>query len=508
MRRYLGIAGVVLALVLLAALAGWRWLGGPTPTVFAEAPWSRPVERDLPQIREGKVLRVLAPYNSTSYFIYRGEPMGFEYELLRKFAKDHDLELRMVVVPDGEGLARRLRRGDGDVIAARLNPIPGEEAERQGIAFTHALYRTAPTVVQQEPVPLGTVLPEPVERTLEQGPGAEMLDRTRLDARLITRPAQLAGKQVHLPRGHPYQKTLIEIEDEISGDIHVVEVRGDSGIEGLIDRVAKGEISLTVAPKNVALLKESVYSNIEVLPTLSQPQKVSWAVRANAPELREALNAWIDEQRQGELLGQLYRKYFVDRRGYKERVESEYLTSSTGRLSPFDALLRQHAPAIGWDWRLLASLAYQESRFKPAVRSWAGAAGLLQLMPATAREFGCRDRNDPVQNVQGGVRFLQWLQEFWENRIHDEEERLKFIIASYNAGPGHVEDARRLTKKYGDDPDRWADVAYWMLQLSQKKYYADPVVRHGYVRGLEPVTYVAQILDRFEHYRQFVVTEA
>jgi membrane-bound lytic murein transglycosylase F len=151
---------------------------------------------------------------------------------------------------------------------------------------------------------------------------------------------------------------------------------------------------------------------------------------------------------------------------------------------------------------------YQESRFKPTARSWAGATGLLQLMPATGRQFGVRNPNDPQQNVAGAVRFLQWLTRYWTARIPDPEERLKFILASYNTGAGHVEDAQRLAEANKDNPKRWADVSYWLLQKSKREVYRNPVVKYGFSRGIEPVTYVAIILDRFAHYKQFVVDPA
>ena len=164
-------------------------------------------------------------------------------------------------------------------------------------------------------------------------------------------------------------------------------------------------------------------------------------------------------------------------------------------------MLAREAKGIGWDWRLLAAQVAQESRFDPRARSWAGARGLLQLMPRTAREVGVRNPNDPSQNVAGGVRYLAMLSDAWEDEIPDEAERLKFVLASYNAGRGHVLDAQRLAEKHGDDPHVWEDVAYWLLQKSKPSVYRDRVVRYGYVRGLEPVQYVSRILERYDRYR-------
>jgi membrane-bound lytic murein transglycosylase F len=346
---------------------------------------------------------------------------------------------------------------------------------------------------------------EGAEQALEPGP-ANPLPEVDIPARLISQPAQLAGRTVTLPQDSAYRRTLIELSDEITGDIHVVEVGEKLQDEALAQKVARGEVQFTVMPRNLADLKEAEFKNLKVRPILGQPHRVSWAVRKNSSELLKELNRWIEEKKNGGLFDALYQKYFIDRRRYLERVQSEYLTSKTGKLSEFDSLIKQFAGELNWDWRLLASQAFQESRFKPQARSWAGATGLLQLMPATAREFGVTDALDPADNVQGAVKFLKWLQRYWEKRVPDETERLKFILASYNTGAGHVEDAQRLTEKYGGNPQKWDDVSYWLLQKSTQQYSSDPVVKFGFCRGLEPVNYVTNILERFDHYKQFVVT--
>jgi peptidoglycan lytic transglycosylase F len=509
------VTGILLAGFLIGHLAfRWQLLHAESgPGGASKNPRAELIHRDLDAIREKGTLTVLAPYNSTSYFIYRGQPMGFEYQLLQAFAEEQGLKVRVVVVRDGDQLGPMLRRGEGDLIAARLIAPGDEEAAKQGLAFTRGLYRTKPALVQQKQGKPDPRLPKPVKKVIKkkereagtEAPGAPPDPAgSRINARLITRPSQLAGKEVTLPKGSAFQRTLVEVEQEISGDIHVVEVGGGVDVEALIERVSTGEVDLTVAQENLARLKESVYTNLIIIPTLGPSHSISWAVRENSPRLLSELNYWIEKEQDGPVLRELYKKYFINRRRYRERVKSRYLTSRTGRLSAYDPLLKEHAPALGWDWRLLASQAYQESRFQPRARSWAGAAGVLQLMPGTARQFGVRDRYDPRQNVRGAVKFLKWLQVYWKDRIPDEGERLKFILASYNAGHGHVEDGRRLTEVNGDDPLVWDEVAYWMLQLSQKEYYTDPVVRYGYCRGLEPVTYVGLILERYDHYRQFV----
>jgi membrane-bound lytic murein transglycosylase F len=463
-------------------------------------PMVEPIKRDLAEIKERGQLVVLAPYNSTSYFLYRGEPLGYEYELLQAFAKEQGVPLKVIVATDRKSYYALLNAGDGDIVAARL--VPTEEDKRD-VAFTRELYRTEPALVQQELPPEKANMPEAAEKALQPAPEEELPD-VELQARRITRPSQLAGETVTLPEKSAYRRTLLELEDNISGDINIVETSGKIEDEALAQKVAKGEVEFTVMQGNLAELKEAEFSNLKVRPIVGRSHSVAWAVRKNAPELMNELNRWIEEKKNGALFDRLYKKYFIDRRSYRERVTSEYLTSVTGKLSEFDGVLKKYATELNWDWRLLAAQAFQESRFKPNARSWAGATGLLQLMPRTAREYGVTDALNPEDNVAGAVRFLKWLTTRWSARIPDENERLKFILASYNCGAGHVEDAQRLTEKYGGNPLRWDDVSYWLLQKSTQQYSADAVVKFGFCRGIEPVTYVSLILERFDHYKQFV----
>ena len=483
-------------LALLGALAP-AILGAWGCDVLQDDPGA-PVNRDLDEIAQGDTLTALVTFNSTGYFIYRGEPMGFEYRLLDQFAEDNDLVLKTRVVRDRSRLFHMLNEGQGDVVAARVVPAPSDSAH---VAYTLGLYTTRPSTVQRVAPADSAAVPTAVDTVLEPDDSVRAARHPmRIRARLIERPRELAGRDIHVPEGTFYEDRLVELSDSLGEDIHVVEVDTTSH-ETLLRRLSQGEIRLTVSPENLAELKESYYTNIAVRPIIGAEHDVVWAVRRNSDQLLSALNAWIESER--ELIDEAYQRYFVDRQGFQERVASEYLTTETGRLSEYDDLIKREAPKIGWDWRLLASQAFQESKFDADARSWAGAMGLLQLMPATAREVDVNDPYDPQANVAGAVRYLDWLTDQWQE-IPDPGERLRFILASYNAGAGHVGDARRLTEKHGGDPNVWEDVSYWLLQKSKKQYYRDPVVRYGYARGLEPVLYVSRILDRFEHYREFV----
>jgi peptidoglycan lytic transglycosylase F len=473
----------------------------PADAAPAKVPDIAPVVRDLPDIVLKGTLRVLFTYNSTGYFLYRGETLGYEYELLTMFARDAKLKLDPIVVRDSAELFDRLNKGDGDVVAAQLS-LPSPQSSI-AVAATDSLYDTAPVLVQRGAPNAAGATPT-VAKALAREQKETTPSTIEVRARLISTPSELAGQRVHLPLTSPYRARVLELSEELTQDIDVVEV--DESSDKLIQRLAEGEIAFTVAPENVAALKSGEYTNLIVKPEIGPPQPVVWAVRRNAPLLLAQLNLWIAAKRKSGLLNTLYRKYFLDRRAYTARAASPYLTAETGTISPFDDAFREFAAIPGWDWRLVAAQAFQESKFNPRARSWAGAVGLMQIMPKTARQLRVNP-TDPRKSIEAACHYLWSLDDVWKPSIGDEAERIKFILASYNVGVGHVQDAVRLAKKYGDNPNAWIDVSYWLIRKSKRSVYNDPVVKHGFARGTEPVAYVDQILGRWSNYKQFVRDE-
>jgi membrane-bound lytic murein transglycosylase F len=467
-----------------------------TPT---KEPVSPPVVHDLDAIRTERTLRVLFTFNSTGYFIYRGETLGYEYELARRFADEQKLTLKPVVLRDSSALISALNRGEGDIVAAQLIR-PDNDPD---VSYTTGLYETSPVLVQRKPATPAAKGPPAVANAIAREANETRIEPIVVRARLVTEPAELGGQRVDVPRSTPFRGRLLELNDELSDDIQIVEV--DESSDRLIQNLAEGQIGYTVAAENLAALKASEYANLIIKPALGPPKQIAFAVRRNSPLLLDVLNRFIEKGRRS-LLPVLYRKYFLDRRGFVNRSGSPYLTAETGRLSQFDDLFREYAKVPGWDWRLLAAQAFQESRFNPNARSWAGAVGLMQIMPRTARELRINPR-DPRQAVDGASRYVWKLDQYWSKSVSREAERIQFILGSYNVGLGHVEDARRLASKHGDDPDAWVDVSYWLIRKSKREVYNDPVVRYGFARGVEPVTYVSQILQRFANYREFVKSE-
>lgn len=230
-----------------------------------------------------------------------------------------------------------------------------------------------------------------------------------------------------------------------------------------------------------------------------------WLVRETSPQLRASLADWLRKQRPN-LLALASPKIEDDEgRTYMPRrhAASPMRNPARGEISAYDHLFKSYASRCGWDWRLLAAQAYQESAFDAQAVSWMGACGLLQLMPSTAKMVGVArgELFDAERNVAGAVRYLGQLADHYSD-IRNRDDRINFMLAAYNAGPGHVDDVRALARKYGHDADKWADVERYVPRMTERKFYNDPVVRHGYFRGSETYNYVRDIRARWEEYRR------
>ena len=439
------------------------------------------IVRDWPEIHAAGRLIALTDFNSTDYFIYRGEPMGYQYELLKALAQYLNIDLEIRVDNDLERSFRKLNAGECDVLAINLTIT---KERKKFLRFTRPIGQTRQVLVQRKPA------------------GWRKMTKDAIDRVLIRNPLKLAGKTIYVQKNSSYAERLKNLSDEIGDTIHVVEV--DMEVERIIKMVADGEIDYTVADENVARVNSTYYPRLDVGTAISFPQNLAWALRKeNTDQLLEMINSWIESYRKTLDYAMIYKKYFKNPKS-KVRVKSDYFVLGDGRISPYDAMIRRCSDSLGWDWRLLASMIYQESHFDPKATSWAGAMGLMQIMPSTVKRYHVKNPFDPEENIRTGVRFLRWINSIFDDTILDEQERIKFILASYNTGQGHIKDAMRLTRKFGEDHTSWDVVRGYLLKLSQEKYFLDPVVKYGYCRGDEPVNYVDQILDRYEHYKNIV----
>ncbi|HXV75528.1 MAG TPA: transporter substrate-binding domain-containing protein [Candidatus Polarisedimenticolaceae bacterium] len=420
---------------------------------------------DLDEIRNGRTLRVLTRNNAATYFVYRGELIGFEYEFVREFARRQGLRLEMIVPPSGDDLLPWLLDGRGDLIAAALTPTAARRA--MGVQFSQPYNFVSQLVV------------------------------ARADEDRLTQPADLAGRSVVVRPSSAYRTTLEQLR--YTGiDVAIVDAPEQMETSEIIDRVASGEFDLTLADSHIVEIELTWRDDVRAVFALTEEKPLGWVVRGDNPQLLGAVNDYIEEEYRGLFYNVIYDRYFND----EHRIRRHYQAweSSSGELSPYDALIRRYAERYGFDWRLIVALMYQESRFDPLAVSFAGARGLMQVLPGTALELGVGEKqmDDPEASIRVGVRYLAWLRDRFDQEL-PVRDRMWLSLAAYNAGYGHVSDARRIAAEQGLNPNRWfGNVERAMLLLDRPDYARD--TRFGYCRCTEPVNYVREIVARYNAY--------
>lgn len=264
-------------------------------------------------------------------------------------------------------------------------------------------------------------------------------------------------------------------------------------------------LRMEVAHDTTELLKRLQSGDVDLI-AMNMPQQEGfvqcgpgWLINKSTTLLCQSIKEWYSSERKNSIVSNEQSKAKHETRRNPRPV---MLNAATGQISQYDALLQKYASEIGWDWRLLAAQCYQESAFDPNAVSWAGAQGLMQIMPSTAKLLGVDEGKifDPETNIKAAVQFIRNLNSTFSD-IPSGTSRIPYILAAYNGGANHVRDAMALARKNKRNERLWRDVEPYILLLSQPQYYNDPICRSGYLRGSETYNYVRDISDRWAKYR-------
>ncbi len=424
---------------------------------------------DLDSIQHRRLLRIVTDYNSVDYFVCKDVSVGLQYELCSEYAKHIGAELEITVSNDHEHNVELLNSGKVDIIATTLiADTVGEDR----IAFTQPYAQSKVVLVQ---------------RTEDN-----LIHSDSLSA--------LASDTISFLAGSFYETIISNINDTASFANIVPDPIEHYDVEQIIQLVAENEVKRAVALENIARANKWYYSNLDVSVALTDNNDLVWGVRSNATKLLVDINEWLSEFKHTQRFKRIYRKYVIDPREHHSNVQK---TTADTYSNVYEDIVKRYATDKRYNYLLISSIIYQESHFNPDARSWAGACGLMQLMPETARRFGVDDISHPEQNIEAGVKYIMWLDARLVKYVPNQNERIKFTLAAYNVGLGHIMDAIRLAEKYGMQPDKWnGNVEVALLQKANAQYYSDPVVKHGYCRGTETINYVRNIIDRYNNYKR------
>jgi membrane-bound lytic murein transglycosylase MltF len=482
--------GVLAALMSLSA-CGSPEPAGPTPielkTRSAQHPLAAHLASSYPAVEHGGLetvleqsyLRVLTSNNSFDYFIHRGEPGGYQYEMVRAFvealnrkyrAAAGDLPIQFELLPVASDLlVSELRAGRGDMIAARLTITPLRSDE---VAFS-----------------------VPYKEVDEQV-------MTRLDPAGFGSVDDLAGQRFIVRRNSSYYASLVALNRKFAAagraPVVIEFVPEELETEAVLQWVASGKADFTLVDSVLSEFAGTVFEGVSALPgvALREDAQIAWATPLGSDGLLAEIDDFLPSYGQGSLLGNLaVAKYFHDSVAVGERLAQ----SGPGDLSGYDALFRTYSEEYGFDWRLIAALAYQESAFAPDAHNPSGATGLLQIKPVTAQESyvdipDVEGEQNADNNIHAGVKYLAWIkQRYFEPEAQmNERDRIRMALAAYNSGPATLLAARERARDMGLDPDRWfRNVELALLEMNKP----------------EPVRYVSEVNKRYVSYVMLGVQE-
>ena len=406
---------------------------------------------DLPTIVANKKLIVLAENSSTSYLELEGVKMGFEYELLKEYAKSIGVKLEVKLITNLDDVDLKLNRLEGDVIACSYTI---SKDRKKTIDFTLPYLRSAQVLIQRLPS-----------------------DST---PQYIKDPMQLAHKKISVWKNSSYYQRIKYLEQEIGEPIEIHALDGIYSPEKLLAKVANKEIDYTIVDNHIAVANAYAFNHLDHHLRLSIKQQIAFGVRKNNPKLKASMDAWIHKFRKTPHFRFLKKKYF-DGKELSHLTYTDYLNSGGGKLSSFDKLFKREAKKYAMEWHIIGAIVQQESNFTPYIKGKGGAFGLMQFMPGTGKRYGVHPSSSPASQIKAGMKKIFQDFKLW-NHIPDYHQRIKFVFATYNAGHSPIEKAQKRAEAKGLNPLLWDNNVEVVLRKRKGKRIASYVkeVFHRY----------------------------
>lgn len=438
-------------------------------------------------------------YSPASFFILKGDTLGYDYERICAFANENHMAIKFHVASSMKELISYVENNKVHVAAYEI-PITAEYKQ-------HVIHCGAPNETYQV-----------------------LVQQAKKDT--VNNVTQLIGKDIYVIHGSSYEARLRNLDSEIGGGIKIHAIENDSLIsEDLIDMVASGRLPFTIADSDIAQITKTYDDRINCSMKVGFPQRSSWAVGNEWKWLADTINTWSSNDNTVAQAREIKQRYFemnkhhldsmkamsdslstiVEKNTQEKAVEQQedlkkIYSRKDGDISAYDQLFKKYAPTAQVEWTLLAAVAYVESNFNPQAVSWANARGLMQIMPSTARSYGFteEDLKDPEKSVYVASKIISKTNNFLQGSIPNSAERMRFTLGAYNAGLGHIIDAMKLAKKYNKNYQVWySNVEEALLWKTHPDFYNDPVCSYGYCRGTETINYVRQVENAYRVFREY-----
>lgn len=404
-------------------------------------------------------INVLLFCQSSDYFLYRSSAMGFQYDLIKIMGDSLHKEIQFTYTSDPDEVEKHLFTSDFDIIAYDIEP---SQVNKDELTFSIPHSYSQPVLLANAKI-------------------AE--DSTRIDSM----------NTAYLPEHVPFNV----IKDSLDFGKWKL-IRSDStDAEELVDLLQDDSIDYAIVDYNTAIMLEPFYSNVKMMKAVGGKYQRAWILNPANKRFNKQLNQWLAKFLKSTRYEKLCDKYLHP---HSKVLRGASMQHRRGKISAYDKIIKMYSKKRGLDWRFVSSIIYQESNFSAHLVGFGGSYGIMQMMPATAAALGIDSTSSVSQQISAGIGLISSFNRMFKG-IEDELERMNFVAASYNAGPGHVLDARALCRKYGGNPDVWLDVAPYLIKKSDRHYYSDPVVKCGYYPGKHTVNYTRAVMNRYNAYR-------
>lgn len=415
-------------------------------------------DNSLQKIKNRGELVVITDNNAHGYYLYKNQPMGFEFDLAQEFANFLNVKLS-IVTPGWEKIFDTLLLEDGDLIASSLTQTPKREAR---VTFSDPYMPVQQQVIIHQ------------------------------KTRGIKKLSDLNGKTIHIRKNTSYHEQLLELQ-KTGIKIHLA-LYENVPTEEFLSQIQSGEILITIADSNIFRLNRRYYPDLRIAFPISDQQSLGWAIKKNDIQLLNKINAFFKNKKTNGTFGKIYNKYYAGTEIFDYVDVKKFHIRLKTKLPAYRQLIEEESEKYNFDWRLITAVIYQESHFNPNAKSYTGVRGLMQLTRITAAEMGVENRLNPTQSIKGGIKYLNKLYNRF-NHLHPDE-RIKFALASYNVGYGHIKDAQKIARDSGLDINQWSSIEQTLPLLRYRQFYEKS--RHGYARGTEPVRFVKRILKYYD----------
>lgn len=407
-------------------------------------------------VQSQDTVSVLLFSKASDYFIYKGTPAGFQYEMLVEFGKERGKKMDIKVESNPNIVYQAILSGEYDIVTM--------DFKRNPLLDYYLTFSTSHS--QSYPVLIGK------NQILTNSTKALRIGVSSLF------PAEINLEL--LPTGT---------------DAEIIYHEGVT-TEELFEKVENGEEDYIVCDYIDAVAFLTYFDELEMIGAIGAEFDRQWNLKSINQGLNQELNQWLFSFKEGRKYAGLCRKYFNPNSSV---INQSFARAKYNKISPFDQIVKKHADKQGLDWRFVTSIMYQETKFHTDLTGMGGSFGIMQLMPVTGAYYGVNPESPVEEQIAAGIRYMAKLNRVYRN-IEDDDERMKFVAAAYNSGPGHINDAQRLCEKYGEDSQRWDNVAKYLALKSKKEYSKDPVVKHGLYPGSHTVKYAYAVSDRYQAY--------